>query len=530
MAGPVVYLGDLPVDPRLLDEAGAARLRELAGAAPADPLAAFEVGPTGGLVDPLEYARSLDPQGRIPPPGLPLILPVPGPAERAATPGIMQAATARGAARRAIDEALRQSDAEIAEVVTPPATVPTPDRVTVRTSPVALALPAVAEPGPAIPTPPRAGLTPGQREELRLREEAAKERKDAEEKIATEVSGVIEGAAKAQEKLDVEANRRAQFRADRIQARRQQYERLNAEFTSMEDIRHPWAGKSTGNLILGGIGVVLSELGRGLIGGENTGLRIISEAIERDLEIQKANVIKKGKQAEGALTAYRLALAEGADERQADNMARAAIWDYADRQIAALEKKAGGVLVKSQYALARAEIAKQKNAYLADNEAREDMRAQREFDARLAQEEAEAKRAEAARPEAQLPKEEQRALRTVKREYLGLKNQADRLLQIAETRWVGKDAIKAAAQWSLFKNSLIKSFMGNATEAEVARLAAAVDRDPNAIRTEAFKAQIEGIMEAARLKAEGESTPLVGEATGSDLGDVESIPGFGPPE
>lgn len=86
-----------------------------------------------------------------------------------------------------------------------------------------------------------------------------------------------------------------------------------------------WRDSSTGSKIAGGIGVMLGALGQALTGKDNTALKVINHAIERDIDIQKENMDKAGKQAAGVRNAYSDFLKATGDEQAA----RAAIHNLA---------------------------------------------------------------------------------------------------------------------------------------------------------------------------------------------------------
>lgn len=397
-------------------------------------------------------------------------------------------------------------------VAPPTAAPPASDVLSAQEAAAALAAQTAAAPqttpaAPGVPAPPArrpVGLKAGQRAELAAMEEAASERKKAAEQVAGEVEGILTGAAAADRRMAREQEVRDRFTRDRLQKLGSVRDRIFGEFVD-SDLRDPWASASAGSQMLGTFGVILGELAKGYGAADNAGLKIMDSYIEREVDRQRTMIAKKGREFDMADSLYQRARQEGLDDQQAANLARAAHWGWADRQVAIAEQKASGPVIKAAYADARAEIQNRRNAFLAENEKAEALRADREYDNAIQAAALRAKQQAAGRPA--LSKEEQRDVRKKQSEYLGVKAQADELMRFAETRWVGDEAIEAEAAWGIFKNALIKSFMGNATEAEVARMEETVKRDPNAIRTDAFKAQMRGILRIMSKKATGELKP-----------------------
>lgn len=104
-----------------------------------------------------------------------------------------------------------------------------------------------------------------------------------------------------------------------IEAKNNHIGKLQDEYGKLSiDNDRFWATRSTGQKVMAGIGILLGGLG----GGENQALKIIDNAISRDIESQKANVGIKGQaisQEKGLLSELRLRLG---DQRSAEDAAR----------------------------------------------------------------------------------------------------------------------------------------------------------------------------------------------------------------
>ena len=80
-----------------------------------------------------------------------------------------------------------------------------------------------------------------------------------------------------------------------------------------------WRDSSTGSKIAAGVGIMLGALGQALTGKDNPALKIIDAAVDRDIDIQKANMEKAGKEAAMTRSAYSTYLEATGSEAAARN-------------------------------------------------------------------------------------------------------------------------------------------------------------------------------------------------------------------
>lgn len=121
---------------------------------------------------------------------------------------------------------------------------------------------------------------------------------------ALQLQGIREGADAQAKAAEAQANAYAQQMAQEkiiadkyLERRKIQDERTEKAYqdvlNSKVDPNHYWNSMDTGNKVLAGIAMLLSGMGQGLIGGENTALKVIDKAIDRDIEGQKMDLNKK---------------------------------------------------------------------------------------------------------------------------------------------------------------------------------------------------------------------------------------------
>ena len=110
-----------------------------------------------------------------------------------------------------------------------------------------------------------------------------------------------------------------------------------------------WESRSTGQMIMGGLGILLGGISSGLTGQANPALGIIDKAIDRDIDAQKANI--KNKQ-----TAIGLLMDQGHDLDSATKIARADAQERvaAQMQLSALKMRNPAAIAAAQQAMASA--------------------------------------------------------------------------------------------------------------------------------------------------------------------------------
>ena len=98
-------------------------------------------------------------------------------------------------------------------------------------------------------------------------------------------------------------------------------QRAQALDAAVEDARNAkiegWANASTGTKIMAGIAIALGGFGQAFGGGENQGLKVINQAIDRDIELQKANAAQKQQYVGNLTNSYNRMKELGADDVQA---------------------------------------------------------------------------------------------------------------------------------------------------------------------------------------------------------------------
>ena len=105
-------------------------------------------------------------------------------------------------------------------------------------------------------------------------------------------------------RLQQENERRVKQQADRpaaMQKRLDEVDVINKKFSDAKiDQKHIWGDEGTGNRFFAALGIALGALGSGLNGKPNAALDIVNRAIDRDIEVQKANLEQIGKSSEVA--------------------------------------------------------------------------------------------------------------------------------------------------------------------------------------------------------------------------------------
>lgn len=155
---------------------------------------------------------------------------------------------------------------------------------------------------------------------------------DVREEAANETYQALQGQEEAMAAFDLQ-------RQKEREAFQEQY---NEQFNKSEeavqafkeaDIKNPWATRSTGQKITAALSIALGGFVQGMQGGENMALNIINDAIERDLQIQQANLSKLGTQAQLERNLLGDLRNKGMDERQAYLTARQIMLQSAQREL-----------------------------------------------------------------------------------------------------------------------------------------------------------------------------------------------------
>lgn len=170
-----------------------------------------------------------------------------------------------------------------------------PDADEVAAAPAPSAAPGRPEGAPLTPAAPAAGLpsgtVPGLQKGL---DEATRAQQAAEAAKAKNV------AALAQEQADIQAKQAAELAAlqkgwqQRFEANQARVEKAQQDIASGKiDPNHFWETRTTGQRVAGILGLVLGGFYSGYTGRENPAEKLLNQAIDRDIDAQKANLGKK---------------------------------------------------------------------------------------------------------------------------------------------------------------------------------------------------------------------------------------------
>jgi hypothetical protein len=167
--------------------------------------------------------------------------------------------------------------------------------------------------------------------------------------------------ADAKATLDKKQDDIALERAQRIQDQRkywQEREALNQTFQQAEldqymsdteksynelsqarvDDKNYWGKLGTGNQVMAAIGLALGAVGQAVTGKDSQALGILKASVERDIDAQKANIAKLGKQAEISRGRLQDFMAVSKDNLAAEQLAKASAFEVAENEITALMK------------------------------------------------------------------------------------------------------------------------------------------------------------------------------------------------
>lgn len=117
-----------------------------------------------------------------------------------------------------------------------------------------------------------------------------------------------------------------------------------------------WGSKSGANKALGVIGLILGALGGGATGGRNMAVEAANKFIDRDIEIQKANIANKHRAAEAAGSLYAQNLQRFKDQGAADLATRAAMQEQFKLQLMSEAAHSGSQIKLAQAKMAAAGI------------------------------------------------------------------------------------------------------------------------------------------------------------------------------
>ena len=124
---------------------------------------------------------------------------------------------------------------------------------------------------------------------------------------------------------------------------------MKAAMDQKIDPNRLWANSSTGAKIAAGIGVILSGLGQGLIGGKNQALEMINGMVDKDIEAQKMQIGK-------TQSLLSMNFQKTRDLQAATALTKAQIGSWLQGQLSAAAAKAGTPLAKAQEQQALAQI------------------------------------------------------------------------------------------------------------------------------------------------------------------------------
>lgn len=141
------------------------------------------------------------------------------------------------------------------------------------------------------------------------------------EKAKADAEGFRQAAKIHEEGIKIYDQLAQQEAAKRDMLQQTLQQRAQALDAAVEDARNAkiegWANASTGTKIMAGIAIALGGFGQAFGGGENQGLKVINQAIDRDIELQKANAAQKQQYVGNLTNSYNRMKELGADDVQA---------------------------------------------------------------------------------------------------------------------------------------------------------------------------------------------------------------------
>lgn len=168
--------------------------------------------------------------------------------------------------------------------------------------------------------------------------------------------------------LRMEANDQAIKDHARVQAEREalvkqklaQIEQTNADAAADIDPDKYWTDRGALSRVIGGLAVALGAFGSSLSGGPNAALTIIENAINRDIDAQKANRAGKVKKGEGQMKLLDLHEEALGSQDKAIEATKMGLWDNANSQLQRYAAKHGIDMADANYQKLMAGIAERR--------------------------------------------------------------------------------------------------------------------------------------------------------------------------
>jgi len=136
----------------------------------------------------------------------------------------------------------------------------------------------------------------------------------------------------AQEKIEEQNIENEKYRQEQSRLKWNKLSEAEERFSNMKvDPGKFWADRTTGDKIMIGIGAVLGAFGKSTTG--NRAVAIINQAIERDIDAQKANIGIASKSLDKKQSLYKDMLGIFGDEREAEKAAKVVAYDAVKRRI-----------------------------------------------------------------------------------------------------------------------------------------------------------------------------------------------------
>jgi len=180
--------------------------------------------------------------------------------------------------------------------------------------------------------------------------------------IAAEMATQAQAADQAQAAMvQLQGERRARTAEQMGKLQRLADNHIAAEEQGIDPERY-WANRSNGQRVMAGIGMILSGIGSGLAGQENMAMKIINDAIERDLLAQRENIAGKGRAVERQRGVMDDVAKMYDDEAAQTLAARALMWDASARRIAEIEAMMPNDERAAQFATLQQQIAAERAA------------------------------------------------------------------------------------------------------------------------------------------------------------------------
>jgi hypothetical protein len=189
-------------------------------------------------------------------------------------------------------------------------------------------------------------------------QEADIEGKAAKAKQAGAESAYLKESIAKQDQMANESKLREQNRQKHMTEQSAKLQKLADQYSSSTiDPKHFWADKNAAQKVSIGIGMFLGGLG----GGPNQAVQLIENAIGRDIDAQKANVDKLGKQVSAQQNVYQNMREQFGDDRQAEAATRLMYLNKVQTQLqqVASQYKGPQIMAQAKEAYGKLEIEKQ---------------------------------------------------------------------------------------------------------------------------------------------------------------------------